>query len=322
MKTVLSGVKPTGVPHIGNYFGAMKQFVQLQEQGNELFIFIADYHALTSVHDAAEMRANTRSVALDYLGVGLDPARIALFRQSDVPEVTELSWILGCVCPKGMMDRAHAFKDAQAKNESVNIGLYTYPVLMAADILIYDADLVPVGQDQKQHVEYAQDLQEKFNHTFSCDALKRPEPMIGALSATVIGLDGRKMSKSYDNTIELFEPKKSFDKKIKSIVTDSTPVEEPKDPENCSVFKLYKLFDPAGAPALAEKYRAGGMGYGHAKNFLIEAADRELNPHRERRAKFEADPSLVEKILADGAEKARAKACKTMERVRKAVGIS
>ena len=306
MSIILSGVKPTGIPHLGNYFGAMKQFVELQEDPeNHQYFFIADYHALTSCSDAEEMRGLVRDVALDYLAVGLDPVRSCLFRQSDVPEVTELAWMLNCVCPKGMMDRAHAYKDAQAKGTSVNMGVYDYPVLMAADILIYGSNLVPVGQDQKQHVEYAQDLQEKFNHTYGAEVFVRPEPYIPERAAVVIGLDGEKMSKSKGNTIPLFAPKKQLEKKIKSIVTDSKGLEEPKDPDQCSVFALYRLFDPEGAPEVADKYRAGGYGYGHAKKDLIAAAHRELEPLRQNRQSWEQRPDDLEDVLRDGGRRAR-----------------
>jgi len=320
-RTVLSGIKPTGKLHLGNYFGAMRQFLDLQEAGHELFIFVADYHALTTISDADTLRGLTADIVLDYLAVGLDPERSTLFRQSDVPEVTELAWILDCVCPKGLLDRAHAYKDAMAREQPVSMGLYNYPVLMAADILIYGSHLVPVGKDQKQHVEYAQDLQEKLNNTFGAELLTRPEPMIQESTATVIGMDGQKMSKSYGNTIEIFEPGRSFEKKIKSMVTDSKGVEEAKDPETCNVFALYRLFDPEGAPALADRYRAGGMGYGHAKQELIAAASRVLDPLRDRRAELAANPEQVDAVLQRGAGRARARAGETMDRVRKATGL-
>lgn len=320
-RIVLSGVKPTGQPHLGNYFGAMKQFVALQEQGHEVYFFIADYHALTTVADAAELRRLVRAVALDYLAVGLDPERACLFRQSDVPEVTELAWMLDCVCPKGLLERAHAYKDAVAKGRPVDMGLFNYPVLMAADILIYGSHLVPVGQDQKQHVEYAQDLQEKFNGTYGRDVFVRPEPLIGEETAVVIGLDGQKMSKSYGNTIELFGPEKELERKIKSIVTDSKGLDDPKNPDTCNVFALYKLFDPEGAPAMAERYRTGGYGYGHAKKALVEVALRELSPLRARRADWEARPADLDALLAEGGRRARAQAQRFMAAAREATGL-
>ncbi|MEM7247938.1 MAG: tryptophan--tRNA ligase [Acidobacteriota bacterium] len=320
-KTVLSGIKSTGRSHLGNYFGAMKQFLALQELGHELFVFVADYHSLTSARDANVLREETMAIAIDYLAIGLDPDKTHLFRQSDIPEIPELSWILACVCPKGFLDRAHAFKDAKAKGEDLNAGTYTYPILMAADILAYGSHLVPVGKDQAQHVEYAQDLQGKFNHEFGEEVLVRPEPMIQSETGLILGPDGEKMSKSRGNVIELFEPVKSFEKKLKRIKTDSKTVEEPKDPDTCPVMTLYKLFDPEGVPALEEKYRAGGMGYGVAKQALIDATRAELDPHRERRAELEADLGSVEAVLVKGAEAARERAGEILGRVRRACGL-
>ena len=321
MKRILSGIKPTGAPHLGNYFGMMKPSIALQHEG-EAFYFIADYHALTSVHDAAALREYTRGVALDFIACGLDPQRAVIFRQSDVPEHTELAWILSCVTPMPMLENCHAYKDHLAKNKTPNHGLFAYPVLMAADILLYDSNVVPVGRDQKQHVEVTRDIAHIMNRTFCENLFIIPEPSIIPQVATVIGLDGQKMSKSYNNSIHLFEDEKPLRKKIMSIVTDSTPVEAPKDPTNSTIVALYRLFasDPDVAKMEAD-FRAGGSGYGDFKKRLFEALWEHFRPMRERRAALADDPTYVNTVLRDGAHRARAVAARTIDRVRHATGL-
>jgi tryptophanyl-tRNA synthetase len=321
MKRILSGIKPTGAPHLGNYFGMMKPCIALQEQG-EAFYFIADYHALTSVRDAAAMREHTRGVALDFLACGLDPARAVIFRQSDVPEHTELAWILGCVTPMPMIENCHAYKDHLAKERTPNVGLFAYPVLMAADILLYDSNVVPVGRDQKQHVEVTRDIASVMNRTFGEGLFVIPEASIIANVATVVGLDGQKMSKSYNNTIPLFDDEKPLRKKIMGIVTDSTPVEAPKDPSNSTIAALFRLFaGEAEVAAMEADFRAGGRGYGDFKKRLFDGLWEYFRPMREKRAALAADPGHVDRVLADGAARARAVAAATMDRVRRATGL-
>ena len=319
-KRILSGIKPTGRPHIGNYFGMMRPAIEWQERG-EAYYFIADYHALTTVHDPKALREYSRGVALDFLACGLDPAKAVLFRQSDVPQVTELSWLLSCLTPMPMLENCHAYKDHLAKEKVPSHGLFAYPVLMAADILIYDSDIVPVGRDQKQHVEVTRDLAEKMNRTFGT-VVKVPEASILPNVATVPGLDGQKMSKSYNNTIGLFEEEKALRKKIMGIVTDSTPVEAPKDPTNSSIVALYRLFASEADVALMEAdFRAGGIGYGDFKKRLFAAVWEYFAPMRVRRAELEADPEYVNRVLREGAERAGSVARQTMQRVRTAMGL-
>jgi tryptophanyl-tRNA synthetase len=321
MKRILSGIKPTGAPHLGNYFGMMKPCIALQDAG-EAFYFIADYHALTTVRDPNALREYTRGVALDFLACGLDPTRSVIFRQSDVPEHTELAWILSCVTPMPMLENCHAFKDHVARNKTPNHGLFAYPVLMAADILLYDSNIVPVGRDQKQHVEVTRDLAGLMNRTFGEGLFVVPEPSIIPQVATVIGLDGQKMSKSYDNTIPLFDDEKPLRKKIMGIVTDSTPVEAPKDPADSTIVALYRLFaGEADVAKLEADFRAGGFGYGDFKKRLFEALWEYFRPLRERRAALAADQNYLDTVLRDGAERARAVATKTMDRVRRAIGL-
>lgn len=320
MKRILSGIKPTGLLHIGNFFGMMKPAIDWQDRG-EAFYFIADYHALTTLRDPAKLREYSHRVALDFLACGLDPARAVLFRQSDVPEVTELTWILSCVTPVGLLERCHAYKDALAKGQAPNHGLFTYPVLMASDILIYDSDVVPVGKDQKQHIEVARDIAIKINEIFG-DVLKLPEPSILEEVATIPGLDGQKMSKSYGNTIELFLDEKPLRKKIMGIVTDSTPVDAPKDPANSSIVGLYRLFaSPADVATMEDEFRSGGVGYGDFKKRLFEAMWNYFAPMRERRAELQADANQIERILEDGALRAGRVARETIRRIRTAVGL-
>ena len=319
-KRVLSGVKPSGEhSHIGNYFGAFKQWVDLQDT-HENYCFIADYHALTSVRDGATVRRQTHELMLELLAAGLDPEKSVLFRQSDLPEVCELTWILSCSTPHGLLERAHAYKDAKAKGVDINAGLFAYPVLMASDILIYKSHYVPVGQDQKQHIEIARDVAQRFNTDYG-EILELPEPLIQADTGVVIGLDGRKMSKSYNNTIMLVEPEKSIKKKVMSIVTDSKTVEEPKDPETCNVFALHKLFNPDGLDELRERYLAGGMGYGDAKKLLFTKMMDVLAPIRERYEALAKTPDYVEDVYRDGARRARAIARATVDECRTATGL-
>ncbi len=317
----LSGIQPSGRLHLGNYFGAMRPQLELQHE-HECFYFIANYHALTSTHDATLVEEYSMEVALGYLALGLDPEKTVFFRQTDVPEVCELSWILSCVTPLGLLQRAHSYKDKVAQGLSPNHGLFAYPVLQAADILIYKPNVVPVGQDQKQHIEMTQDMQGKFNQEFKCEVLVRPEPLIREQVAVVPGIDGRKMSKSYDNTIELFCTEKQARKRIMAIVTDSTPVEEPKDPDACNVMKLLRLMADAGEIAEWEaKYRSGGTGYGDVKKRVFELYKEILGPARARYEELRQHPDEVEKVLTAGAEKARAVASQTMREVRDACGL-
>jgi len=318
---ILSGIQPSGRLHLGNYFGALREHIELQGE-HECFYFIANYHALTTINQAERLEEFTREVALTYLALGLDPNKAVFFRQSDVPEVTELMWILSCLTPMGLLQRAHSYKDKVAQGLSPNHGLFAYPVLQAADILIYKANLVPVGQDQAQHIEMAQDIQGKFNQAFNCNVLVRPEPLISAEAAVVPGIDGRKMSKSYDNTIELFGPPNQARKRIMSMKTDSTPVDQPKNPETCNVFALLRLL--ASRDEVAEwdaRYRKGGMGYGEAKKRLAELFEETFGPCRKRYEEFARHPEEVERILADGGRRAREVAAQTMREVRKCCGL-
>ncbi len=320
---VLSGIQPSGHLHVGNYFGAVRQFLKLQEAGHQCFYFIANYHALTSLRDAERLRELTEHLAAGYLALGIDPRRSVFFCQSDVPQVTELCWLLNCVCPVSLMEKAHSYKDKIARGLAANMGLFDYPVLQAADIVIYDADLVPVGQDQKQHVEMTRDLAVKLNSAFGSEVLVLPEPYILSEVAVVPGIDGQKMSKSYANAIEIFQTPKRTRKRCAQIVTDSTPLEEPKDPEQCNVFALLKLFaDDAEIEEIAGKYRGGGYGYGHAKGRLAELINQTFAEPREKYEQLIADPDHVRDILADGGRKAREVAETTMERVREATGIA
>lgn len=316
----LTGIKPTGTPHVGNLMGAIRPALALQDS-YEAFYFIASYHALTTVQDAQKMRAHILDVGATWLALGLDPARTVLFSQHDVPQICELSWILSCVTSKGMLDKGHAFKDAEANDRDLNAGIYTYPVLMAADILMFGSDVVPVGKDQKQHVEIARDIAGRFNHTFG-ETFRLPEPLIRPEVATVPGLDGRKMSKSYGNAVEIFLPTKVLRKKLMGMKTDSTPMEAPKDPDTCNIFGLYKLFaTPEQSADLAAQYRAGGMGYGHAKQALYEVMDAFLAEPRVRYEHLIAHPEQVFEVLAAGGERARAVASTTMAQVRDRVGL-
>ena len=320
MPRILSGIQPTGVLHIGNYFGMIQPAVALQAEG-ETFYFIANYHALTSVRDPNVLRENSRRVALDFLACGFDPDRGVLFMQSDVPQVTELAWILSTIAPMGLLERAHSYKDKIARGMAASAGLFTYPVLMAADILIYDSDIVPVGKDQKQHIEITRDLAVKMNETFG-QILKLPEPRIRAATETVPGLDGQKMSKSYGNTIDIFGDEKETRQRVMSIVTDSTPVEAPKDPERSTVIQIYSLFaSKDGVANMRERFMKGGIGYGDFKRELFEKMWEYFAPMRKRRAELLRDKSYIDNVLARGAKRANEVADQVMARVRKAVGL-
>jgi len=325
----LTGIKPTGELHIGNYFGAIKPALELAERYDARY-FIADYHGLNTMKNPEELRSTTRHVAAGWLAAGLDPEKVIFYRQSSIPEIFELATMLMAFTSKGLMNRAHAYKDAAQKNadkgsapdDGVNMGLFTYPVLMAADIIAFDSDVVPVGQDQVQHIEMAQDIAQAVNANYGQPALKVPRAGVQKDTAVVPGFDGRKMSKSYGNTIPLFVPEKALRKTIMRIVTNSQAVEEPKDPDASQIFLLYKLF--AGADeleALAARYRAGGMGWGDAKEELFRAVNRALSPMRERYDAIMADIPALDKTLALGAERARAIAAATLKRFRKAAGI-
>jgi tryptophanyl-tRNA synthetase len=317
---ILSGIQPSGALHIGNYFGMMQPAVALQGEGEALY-FIADYHALTSVRDPKALRENSRRVAVDFLACGLDPERATLFRHSDVPQVTELAWILSTVAPMGLLERAHSYKDKLARGLSATVGLFSYPVLMAADILIYDSDVVPVGKDQKQHIEITRDLAVKMNETFG-PIFKLPEPRIRAATETVPGIDGQKMSKSYGNNIDIFGHEKEMRKRVMSIVTDSMPVEAPKDPTKSTIFKLYSLVASKDEiAAMREQFLKGGTGYGDFKKQLFEKLWEYFAPMRKRREEILADKLYIDNVLASGAGRANEIANQVMKRVREAVGL-
>lgn len=321
MKTILSGITPSGKLHLGNYFGAIRQHIQMQEKG-DAFYFIANYHSLTSITDGDEIRENTLDITLDYLALGLDPEKCTFFAQSDVPQVTELAWILGTFCPVSLMEKGVAYKDKVAQGLSPNIGLFTYPILQAADILIYNSDIVPVGQDQKQNIEICRDLAGKLNHTYDKELFKLPEEHIVKSVAVVPGIDGRKMSKSYGNTIGIFDEGNTLKKKVMSIETDSTPLDEPKDPETCNVFALIRLFaDAQTREEIAGKYRSGGYGYGHAKKELLGMMTKYFAKARERRKALQKKEDYVIDVLKEGGKKARERAETVMKPVREATGI-
>lgn len=320
-KRILSGVQSSGTLHIGNYFGMMRPSLSLQE-GNDCFYFIANYHALTQLPDPALLRQRTFDVAVDFLACGLNPETTVFFRQSDVIEVQELTWILSCLTPVGLLERCHSYKDKLARGMEANHGLFAYPVLMAADILLYNSQLVPVGKDQKQHLEVTRDIAIRFNNRYG-EILTVPEAMIQEDVAVIPGLDGQKMSKSYDNTIEIFGEGKPIRQKFMKIITDSTPMEEPKNPDTCNVFALYKLMaTPEEQAELRQRYLAGNMGYGHAKQALYEKYNEYFAPMRERRKQLLEKPQLVEDVLQDGAARARKVAQQTLQRVRQAVGLA
>ncbi|MFL6552732.1 MAG: tryptophan--tRNA ligase [Chthoniobacterales bacterium] len=317
---ILSGIQPSGALHIGNYFGMMRPAVALQTEGEALY-FVADYHALTSLRDPEMLRANSRRVALDFLACGLNADRATLFRHSDVPQVTELAWVLSTVAPMGLLERAHSYKDKLARGMSPNVGLFSYPVLMAADILIYDSDVVPVGKDQKQHIEITRDLAVKMNETYG-QIFKLPEPRIQPTTETVPGIDGQKMSKSYGNNIDIFGDEKEMRKRVMSIVTDSLAVDAPKDPATSTIFQLYSLVASKDETVdMRERFVKGGTGYGDFKKQLFEKLWQYFAPMRTRREEILKDKSYIDDVLARGARHANEIANQVMERVRKAVGL-
>lgn len=327
-KISLSGIKPTGTAHLGNYLGMIKPALALAETYHALY-FIADYHGLTTVHDGTEFRRLTYDLAATWLALGMNPNEVTFFRQSDVPELFELTWILACFTPKGMMNRAHAYKAAVDANTAegndpdagVNMGLYTYPILMAADILLYGSHVVPVGQDQKQHIEMTRDMAQAFNNNYG-EILTIPEAVIQPEVAVIPGVDGRKMSKSYDNALPIFAPSKALRKRVMSIVTDSRPMEEPKDPETCNVFNIYKFFATAEeVTEMRALYARGGFGYGQVKQALFDVLERNFGEARSKYDAFVKDEAYLEKMLLEGAEKARTMGAPLMRKVRKAVGV-
>lgn len=319
-KRALSGIKPTGQPHLGNYLGMIRPALELQ-QSHETFYFIADYHALTTLPKPEDLRCNTYDLTATFIAFGMDTDKHALYRQSDIPAVQELTWILSCITSMGLLERAHAYKDALAKQREVNHGLFAYPVLMAADILIYDSNVVPVGKDQKQHLEITRDLAIRFNHLYG-DTLVVPEALIEDQVATIPGLDGQKMSKSYNNTIPLFSTEKALRKSVMKIVTDSKTVEEPKDPDTCNVFQLFRFFaKQEQQQQLAQRYRAGNMGYGEAKQTCFEAINETLKEAREQYFSIRDDLETLDGILEQGRDKARKTSDKVMARVRDKVGL-
>jgi tryptophanyl-tRNA synthetase len=320
---VLSGIQPSGALHIGNYFGALLQFIELQRE-NEAYYFVADYHALTSVRDARQIRAYTSDVFVTMLSLGLDPEKATLFVQSDVPETTELAWLLSTVTPMGWLEKSVSYKDKIQQGLPAEHGLFAYPVLQAADILLYDADIVPVGQDQKQHLEITRDIAERFNRVFGegQEVFRLPKPHILEAVAVVPGLDGRKMSKSYNNTIEIFDEPATIRKKVKKIVTDSTPVEAPKNPDTCPLFSLFRLFaSPEELVDVERRYREGGIGYGEVKSRLAEAMIVRFGPAREERALWLAHPERVAEVRAAAAARAKAVARIVLDRARAACGV-
>ncbi|MBN2579228.1 MAG: tryptophan--tRNA ligase [Pirellulales bacterium] len=318
---VLSGIQPTGRFHWGNYFGAIRQYISLQDEADEAFYFLANLHALTTVRDRETLWENTLEAARELLALGLDPEKATLFAQSDVPEVSELCWLLMTGTPMGLLERCHAYKDKKAKGLNADAGLFTYPVLMAADILAYDSDTVPVGEDQTQHIEVCRDLAGSFNHTFG-ETFVMPKAKVLESAASVPGVDGEKMSKSYGNTLEVFEEPAVLKKKIMRIVTDSRPMEEPKDPETDHLYQLYRLL--ATEPQreeMAALYRRGGFGYGEVKKALAALAADYFTEARRRKEKLDADPEYVRQVLADGAKKARIKAAEVLLRAQRACGV-
>lgn len=328
-KVSLTGIKPTGMPHLGNYVGSIRPALELAKDFDARY-FIADYHALNQIKDPVKLKDMTFEVAAAWLACGLDPNSVLFYRQSDVPETFELATILMAFTPKGLMNRAHAYKavvqqneeDGNAQDDGVNIGLFTYPILMSADILLFDADVVPVGKDQLQHLEMANDIAQSINFNYKSEILKLPQAFTHDNAGLIVGLDGRKMSKSYNNEISLFLPEKKLRKIIMKIVTNSQTIEEPKDPETCNVFSLYKVFaSPEQQLQLKERYLAGGLGWGDAKQALFEAINEQLKQPREKYFELLENREYVDSVLKEGAEKARVIASATIKRLRKAIGI-
>jgi len=330
-EVVLTGVKPTGMPHIGNYFGAIKPAIDLAQKGQgEGWLFIADYHSLISLHRPQELNQMIYEVAASWLACGLDPEKTVIYRQSDIPELMELNWILSCLCPKGLMNRAHAYKAKVQENKEhgredldfgVNMGLYNYPVLMSADILMFNATHVPVGADQLQHLEIARDLAEKFNNTFE-EFFVLPQAVLSEKTKIIPGIDGRKMSKSYGNHLPLFEDAKSLRKKVMKIVTDSSAPEEPKDPDHSLLFDMYRFVaTPEEVKAMEKKYKEG-IGWGYVKQDLFDALERLIQPMREKYQEFMNNKDQMDRILSEGAAKARPRASENLRKIRKAIGLS
>ncbi len=320
-KRLISGIQPSGTIHLGNYFGAIKQFVDLQDQYDS-FVFIADFHALTTIQNKEILSNNILNVAMDYIACGLDPNKVCLFRQSDVPEVTELAWYFNCITTMPFLERATSYKDANQKAKEVNVGLFDYPILMAADILIQDAEIVPVGADQKQHVEYARDIAQKFNNIFGENFIL-PESLIMKEVAIVPGIDGRKMSKSYNNTIPLFGTDEEIKKRVMSIVTDSKTPEEKKDPDSCNIFALHKLFlKGEELEKLRNRYLDGGLGYKESKDMLLEEIISYIKPMRDKRDELKDNPAEVLKIFKEGSIKARNNAKEKMDIIRNKIGLN
>ena len=322
MKTVLSGIQPSGQLHLGNYAGAIRQFVEMQDT-HEMYIFVASYHAMTASRDAEALRTNIRQVVIDYIAFGLDPAKTNLYLQHDVPQVTELAWLLSCVCPKHLMDKATSYKDKVARGLPASVGLYSYPILQAADILSVDADLVPVGQDQVQHVEITRDLAQSFNRHYG-QVFSMPQCILNPDAGVLPGIDGQKMSKSYGNTIDPFMDEKPLRKQIMKIKTDSTPQEAAKDPDSCAVFQIFRAIAGRGDERtcdLADKYRAGGMGYGQAKQALFELIMDHFAEARRRRVELIKDPGYVDQTLAQAAAVAGEKVGRVTQRARLAAGL-
>lgn len=318
-KILLSGIQPSGTMHIGNYFGAIKQFVDLQDKYDSR-VFIADFHAMTTVQDKDKLSKLTIDVAMDYLACGLDPEKVILFKQSDIPEVAELTWYFNCITTMAFLERATSYKDANQKQKDVTVGLFDYPILMASDILIQDADVVPVGADQKQHLEYARDIAQKFNNTYG-DTFKLPDPIILENVAIIPGTDGRKMSKSYGNTIPLFGTDEEIKKAVMGIVTDSKKPEEPKNPDECNIFALHKLFlDEEAIANLRKRYEDGGLGYKESKDMLLEEIFTIIKPMREKRKEYENNPEKVLEILKNGGEKIRVILDSKIKQIRQNVG--
>jgi tryptophanyl-tRNA synthetase len=321
MKRILSGIQPSGQLHIGNYFGMMKTMIDYMENA-DLYVFIVDLHALTSVHDSQRLRQGTLEAAADFLALGLDPDRCTFWVQSDIPEVCELMWILSTQTPMGLLERCHSYKDKIAKGIAASHGLFAYPVLMAADILLFQSEIVPVGKDQKQHLEVARDIAIKFNNTFG-ETFTVPEPAINKDSAIVPGIDGQKMSKSYGNTIPIFLDDKPLRKRVMAIQTDSTPVDDPKDPETCNLYSLLKLFaSESRLKQIHALYTNGGAAYGYIKQELFELIRDHFGEAREKKQILLKDQNYLRDILHEGAKKARKKACITLELVREKVGTS
>jgi len=321
MSRILSGIQPSGTLHIGNYFAMMKPMIELQNE-NELFCFIVNYHALTSSPNPDDLRKNTLEAAMDFIALGLDPVKSYFWVQSDISLVTELTWILSCNTSLGLLERSHSYKDKLAKGLTPNSGLFTYPILMAADILLYQAEIIPVGKDQKQHLEITRDIALKFNNSYG-DIFTIPEPSISNEIAVIPGIDGQKMSKSYGNTISIFEEEKSLRKKVMKIVTDSTPVESPKNPDTCNLFAMYKLFaDKEKIENLRDRYTSGGTGYGDIKKELFALIWEYFAPYREKRNELAGESGEIKKILKSGAEKTSEIAKQTILDVKKAVGLN